>query len=86
MPTLQTLNLLLIDPTVLFHGWLIYSYFKYLSWSSASDCQGSVPIGSLTTLWCDHIACIDDMAFSQQENSILIDEHALNREPVPLIK
>ena len=33
-----------------------------LSWSSASDCQSSVQIGSLTTLWHDHIACIDDTA------------------------
>ena len=51
----------IVDPKVLFHGWLICSYLQiYLSWSSASDYQGSVQIGSLTTLWHDHIACIDD--------------------------
>ena len=44
---------------VLFHGWLTYSYL-HLSWSS--DCQESVQIGSLTTLWHDHIAFIDDTA------------------------
>ena len=35
---------------------------KYLSWSSASDCQESVQIGSLKTLWHDDIAYIDDTA------------------------
>ena len=49
----------IVDPKVLFHGWLIYSYL-HIRWSS--DCQGSVQIGSLTTLWHDHIACIDDTA------------------------
>ena len=49
----------IVDPKVLFHGLLFYSYL-HLSWSS--DCQESVQIGSLTTLWHDHIACIDDTA------------------------
>ena len=56
MLTLPKLNLLLTR-TVLFHGWWIYSYL-HIRWSS--DCQGSVQIGSLKTLWPDHIACIDD--------------------------
>ena len=42
----------IVDPKVLFHGWLIYSYV-HISWSS--DCQGSVQIGSLTSLWHDPI-------------------------------
>ena len=51
----------IVDKKVLFHGWLIYSYWHvYVSWSS--DCQASLQIGSLTTLWHDHIACIDDTA------------------------
>ena len=49
----------IVDPKVLFHGWWIYSYL-HISWSS--NYQGSVQIGSLTTLWHDHIACIDDSA------------------------
>ena len=49
----------IVDPKVSFRGWLIYSYL-HLSWSS--HCQGSVQIGSLTTLWHDHIAFIDDTA------------------------
>ena len=36
----------IVDPKVLFRGWLIYSYL-HLSWSS--DYQESVQIGSLTT-------------------------------------
>ena len=35
----------IVDPKVLFHGWLIYSYL-HLTWSS--DCKRSVQIGSLT--------------------------------------
>ena len=41
-------------------------------------------IGSLTTLWHDHIDCIDDYSMPEQKKSILINEHALDREPVPL--
>ena len=53
----------IVDPKVLFHGWLIYSYLQILKLiKNASDCQESVQIGSLTTLWHDHIACIDDTA------------------------
>ena len=61
MPTLPTLNLSL---TRWFYSMVdeFTAICKYLSWSSASDCQGSVQIGSLTTLWHDHIACIDDTA------------------------
>ena len=39
-------------------------------------------IGSLTTLWHDHIDCIDDYNMPPQKKSILINEHALNCEPV----
>ena len=42
-------------------------------------------IDSLTTLRHDHITCIDDTACPARKNSILIDDHALNREPVPLM-
>ena len=49
----------IVDPKVLFHVELIYSYL-HISWSS--DCQGCVQIGSLTSLRRDHVACIDDTA------------------------
>ena len=70
----------IVDTRVLSHGWLIYSYL-HLSWSR--DCQGSVQIGFLTTLWHDHIT-FRRYIMSQQKNSILINEHVLNREPVCL--
>ena len=41
-------------------------------------------IGSLTTLWHDRIDCIDDYSMPRQKKSILINEHALNHELVPL--
>ena len=49
----------IVDPKVFFHDWWIYSYLRII-WSN--DCQGNVRIGSLTTLWHVHIACIDDTA------------------------
>ena len=73
----------IVDPKVLFHGWLIYSYLHvHVSWSS--DCQRSVQIGSLTTLWHWSYCFHRWYSMSQQENSILINEHVLNHEPIPL--
>ena len=59
----------IVDTKVLFHGWLIYSYL-HPSWSS--DYQGSVHIGSLTTLWHDHTACIDDTACPSRKTAFLL--------------
>ena len=70
-----------VDPKVLFHGWLIYSYLQ--SWSSASDCQQSVQICSLTTLWHDRIVYIDNTACPSGKQHFY-NEHALNHEAVPL--
>ena len=75
----------IVDLMALFHGWLIYSYSQIFKLIKSKWLPGRCEIGSLTTLWHDHIACIDDTAMSQQKNSILIYEHALNHEPVPLI-
>ena len=41
-------------------------------------------IGSSTTSWHDRIDCIDDYSMPPQKKSILINEHALNHEPIPL--
>ena len=64
MPSNTTDVEFIVDPKVLFHGGLIYSYL-HISWSS--DCQGSVQIGSLTTSWHDHISFIDDTACPGRE-------------------
>ena len=55
MPTLPTLNLLL---TRRFYS--MVDYFSTICKSSASDCQRSVQIGSLTTYDMIRIAYIDD--------------------------
>ena len=61
-----------------FIPWLINLQFIAQKWSS--DCQGSVQIASLKWSFCFHRR----YSMSPQKKSILINEHALNREPVPL--
>ena len=61
----------------------------YFTASRSSDCRGSAQIGSLTTLRHDHLACIDDTACPGRKIAFLkkkknFNEHALNRELVPL--
>ena len=71
----------IVDPKVLFNGWLIYSYL-HIRWSSV--CQEEYADwffdNIMTWSYCFHRR----YSMSQQKNSILINEHALNREPVPL--
>ena len=74
----------IVDPKVLFRGWLIYSYlqiFKLIKckWLSG-DCADWFFDNIITWSYCLHRR----YSMSQQKNSILINEHALNREPVPL--
>ena len=60
----------IVHPKLFFHGWFIYSYLQIFQ----------LQIGSLTILWHDH-ACIDDTSYPDGKK---INEHVLNREPVPL--
>ena len=39
----------IVDPKVLFHGWLIYIYLQIFKLIKCKWLPGSVPIGSLTT-------------------------------------
>ena len=81
MQTLPTLNLLL---TRRFHGWLIYSYLqifklikcKWLPGESADWFFDNI----MTWSYCSHRR----YSMSRQKNSFSINEHAPNREPVPL--
>ena len=52
----------IVDLMALFHGWLIYSYSQIFKLIKSKWLPGRCEIGSLTTLWHDHIACIDDTA------------------------
>ena len=65
-------------PDGLFHGWLICTHlqiFKFIKCKWLS--------GEYADWFFDNIR---RYSMSRQKNSILINEHALNREPVPLIR
>ena len=72
----------IVDPKVLFHGWLIYSYlqiFELIKYKwLPGECADWFFDNIITWSYCLQYS------MSQQKNSILINEHALNREPVPL--
>ena len=74
----------IVDPKVLFYGWLIYSYlqiFKLIKckWLPG-ECADWFFDNIMTWSYCLH----RQYSMSQQKNNILINEHVLNREPVPL--
>ena len=67
----NTMNIeLIVDLNVLFCGWLIYIWVD----------QVQVTARGVIWSYCLHRW----YSMSWQKNSILINEHALNREPVPL--
>ena len=68
----------IVDPMVLFHGWLIYSYLQIFD---LIKCKG-LPWQCADWFFDNIMAWSYSM--SEQKNSILIYEHALNREPVAL--
>ena len=71
----------IVDPKVLFHGWLIYSYFAHeLIKGLLGECADWFFDIIMTWSYCFHRR----YSRSRQKNSILRNEHALNREPVPL--
>ena len=71
----------LVDPRVLFHGWLIYSYLQIFK---LINCKW-LP-GECADWFFDNIMTWPHWRYSmyRQKNSVLIHEHALNSEPVPL--
>ena len=71
----------LVDPKVLFHGWLIYSYLQIFK---LINCKW-LP-GECADWFFDNIMTWPHWRYSmyRQKNSVLIHEHALNSEPVPL--
>ena len=71
----------IVDPTVLFHGWLIYSYlqiFKLIKckWLSG-ECADWFFDNIMTLSYCLR----KRYSMSRQQNNILVNEHALSREP-----
>ena len=74
----------IVDRKALFHGWLIYSYLQICKlikckWMPG-ECADWFFENIMTWSYCLHRR----YSTSRQKNSILINEHALNREPVPL--
>ena len=74
----------IVDPKVLFHGWLIYSYlqiFKLIKckWLPG-ECADWFFDNIMTWSYCLHRR----YSMSRQKNSILTNEHPLHREPVLL--
>ena len=74
----------IVDPKVLFHGLLIYSYFKIFKLIKCKwlpgECADWFFDNIMTWSYCLHRR----YSMSRQKNSILTNEHALNREPIPL--
>ena len=71
----------IIDAKVLFHGWLIHSYFahKLIKWLPGESADWFFEI-IMTWSYC----LPRRYSMSRQKNNILINEYAPNREPVPL--
>ena len=71
----------IVDPKVLFRGWLIYSYLHQVDQVSATgECADWFFDNIMTWSYCFH----KRYSMPRKRNSILIDEVALNGEPVPL--
>ena len=72
------------EPKVLFHGWLIYSYLQICKLIKCKwlpgECVDWFFDNIMTWSYCLHRR----YSMSRQKNSILTNEHAPNREPVPL--
>ena len=77
----------IVDPMVLFLGWLIYSYLQIFKLVKCKWLPGECAdwFFDNTMTWSYCIDGHDDHRYSmsRQKNSILIYEHALNREPIP---
>ena len=74
----------IVEPKVLFYDWLIYSYLQICKlikckWMPG-ECANRFFDKIMTWSYCLHRR----YSMSRQKNSILINEHALNREHVPL--
>ena len=71
------------DQKVLFHGWLIYSYLQIFKLIKCKWLPGECAdwfFNNIMTLHLLHRR----YSMSWQKNSILINEHSVNHEPVPL--
>ena len=88
----------IVDPKVSFHGWLIYSYLQVSKLIKCKAPPGECADWFFDNImtWSENWEFIDCAVFmtrwsyclhtAYRPYSILKNEHALNREPVPLTK
>ena len=74
----------IVDPKVLFHGWLIYSYLQIFKLIKCKWLPGECADWFFDNIMTWSYCLYRRYSMSQQQNSILVNEHAMNREPVPL--
>ena len=77
----------IVDPKVLFHGWLIYSYLQIFKLIKCKWLPGECADWFFNNImtWSYYLHLLHRRySMSWQENSILINEPAVNHEPVPL--
>ena len=74
----------IVDPMVLFHGWLIYSYLQIFNLIKCKWLPGQCADCFFDNIMAWSYCLHRQYSMSGQKNSILIYEHSLNREPVPL--
>ena len=73
----------IVDPKVLFHGWLIYSYLQIFKLIKCKWLPGECGDWFFDNIITWSYSMYRRYSMSRQKNSILMNEHALNREPVP---
>ena len=77
----------IVDPKVLFHGWLIYSYLQIFKLIKCKWLPGECAdwFFDIIIIWSYGLHVLHRRySMPWQKNSILINKHAVNHEPVPL--
>ena len=73
----------IVDSMVLFRGWLIYSYLQIFKLIKCKWIPGECADWFFDNIITWSYSLYRRYSMSRQKNSILMNEHALNREPVP---
>ena len=73
----------IVDSMVLFHSWLIYSYLQIFKLIKCKWIPGECADWFFDNIITWSYSLYRRYSMSRQKNSILMNEHALNREPVP---
>ena len=74
----------IVGPKVLFRGWLIYRYLQIFKLIKSKWLPGECADWFFDNIMIWSYYSHRRYSMSRQKNGILINEHALNPEPVPL--